>query len=199
MFARVLTFTGVEDLDAAVTYLQETALPVVRSQRGYKGLSASADRSGGVLGILSLWESEADRDASESALAKMREEARALFGAQLTVETFEERAVEVSRPPTVGSALMVTRISMDPAKIDENIEFFKREVAPQIKASHGFLALRNMINGRTGEGMVGTVWEDQQSMQAAATAAQARRAEAGARGVSFGDSSYREILFTDVR
>ena len=199
MYARVLTFSGVSDIDAAVRFMQDNAVPIVREQRGYQGLSASADRSGGVLGILSLWESEADRDASESALAKMREEARALFGAQLTVETFEERAVEVSRPPTVGSALMVTRISMDPAKIDENIEFFKREIAPQIKASPGFLALRNMINGRTGEGMVGTVWEDQQSMQAAATAAQARRAEAGARGVSFGDSSYREIIFADVR
>ena len=199
MYARVLTFTGVEDLDAAVAFLRDTALPVVGSQRGYQGLSASADRSGGVLGVLSLWASEADRDASESALAKTRDEARELFAAKLTVETFEERAVEVSRPPTVGSALMVTRIAMDPASIDDNIEFFQREVAPQIKATAGFRALRNMINSQTGEGIVGTVWDDEQTMRAAAADAQARRADAGRRGITFGDVSYREVVLTDLR
>jgi len=200
MYARVLTFTGVADLDAAIKFVQETALPVVHSQRGYKGLTASADRSAGTLGILSLWESEADRDASESALAKTRDEARQALGASnLTVETFEERAVEVSRPPVVGSALMVTRISMDPARVDENIEFFQREVAPQIKAGPGFRALRNMINGQTGEGIVGTIWDDEQSMQAAATAALARRGEAAGRGVTFGETSYRQIVFTDLK
>lgn len=199
MYARVLTFTGVSNIDAAVRFLQETGLPVARSQRGYKGLSASADRAGGVLGILSLWESQADRDASDSALVKTREEAAGQFGATMTVETFEERVVEVSRPPTVGSALMVTRISMDPAKVDENIEYFQGEVVPQIKAIPGFRALRNMINPETGEGIVGTAWDDEQALQAAAAAAQARRADAVGRGVRFGDTSYREIVFIDVR
>jgi heme-degrading monooxygenase HmoA len=189
----------VNDFDAALAFLQETALPVVRSQRGYKGLSASADRSAGTLGILSLWDSEADRDASESALSKTREEARGSFATGLTVENFEERAVEVRQPPSVGSALMVTRISMDPARVDENIEFFTREIAPRIRASAGFRALRNMIDGETGDGMVGTVWDDEQTMRAAAADAQARRADAVGRAVTFGDTSYREIVLTDLR
>jgi heme-degrading monooxygenase HmoA len=197
MYARVLTFSGVSDIDAAVKFMQDTAVSIVRSQRGYQGLSLSADRSGGILGALSLWETEADRDASDSALAKTRDEARGSFGAQLTVETFEELVVEVSRPPTVGSALMVTRIAMDPTKVDENIEFFKREVAPRIKASPGFRALRNMIDRQTGEGFVGTAWDDEQAMRAAAADAMARRAEAVSRGVTLGDPSYREIVFTD--
>ncbi len=199
MYARVLSFSGVNDIDAGVKFLQDNALEVVRSQRGYQGMTASADRAAGVFGVLSLWASEADRDASESALGKTRDEARAALGAQLTVETFEVMTAEVSRPPTVGSALMVTRISMDPAKIDENIEFFKREVAPQIKASPGFLAVRNMINRQTGDGIVGTAWSDEQAMRAAAEQAQARRVEAVRRGVTFGDISYREIVFADLR
>jgi heme-degrading monooxygenase HmoA len=199
MYARVLTFSGVNDIDAGVRFMRETAQPIVRSQRGYQGMTASADRSAGTLGVLSLWETEADRDASESALGKTREEARGLLGAQLTVATMEELAVELSRPPEVGSPLMLTRISMDPARIDGNVEFFKREVVPQIKASPGFRALRNMMNRQTGEGMVGTIWDDQQTMQAAAADALARREEAGRRGVSFVDTSYREVVFIDVR
>ncbi|MDQ1490074.1 MAG: hypothetical protein QOD57_4758 [Actinomycetota bacterium] len=199
MYARVLTFSGVTDLDAGIKYLQETAQPTVRSQRGYGGMTASADRSGGILGVLSLWETEADRDASDSALGKTRDEARGLLGAQLTVETFEEMVVEVSRPPQVGSALMVTRISMDPARIDEILEVFKQNVAPEIKASPGFRALRNMLNRQTGDGIVGTAWDDEQSMRAAATEAMARREDAGRRGVTFVDTSYREIVFIDLK
>jgi heme-degrading monooxygenase HmoA len=162
-------------------------------------MTASADRSGGILGVLSLWETEADRDASDSALGKTRDEARGLLGAQLTVETFEEMVVEVSRPPQVGSALMVTRISMDPARIDEILEVFKQNVAPEIKASPGFRALRNMLNRQTGDGIVGTAWDDEQSMRAAATEAMARREDAGRRGVTFVDTSYREIVFIDLK
>lgn len=65
-------------------------------------MTASADRAGGVLGILSVWESEADRDASESALGKTRQEAQGQFATGLTVETFEERVLLMTRPPEVG-------------------------------------------------------------------------------------------------
>jgi heme-degrading monooxygenase HmoA len=87
---------------------------------------------------------------------------------------------------------------MDPAKIDENVDFFKREVVPQIKASPGFRALRNMINRQTGEGMVGTVWTDNASMEAAAEAAEARRQQAAQQRVTFGEQSRREIVFADM-
>lgn len=197
MYTRLITLTGVKDIDSAVAFLEGSALSVVRAQRGYKGLSASADRSAGVLGILSVWETAADRDASDSALAKTREEARLQFGAELTVETFEQRAVEISRPPAVGCRLIVTRISMDPAKVDENIEYFKQEIVPQITSAPGFRALRNMINPETGEGVVGTIWDDEATMQAAAAAARDRRGGATARGVTFGETSYRDIVFTD--
>jgi len=55
-----------------------------------------------------------------------------------------------------------------------------------------------MINPQTGQGMVGTVGEDEQSMRAASDMAMARRSEATNRGVSFGDTSYREVVFIDM-
>ncbi len=197
MYARVVTLSGVKDVDGFLASLQETSLESLRAQRGYKGLSVSADRSAGVVGTLTLWETEADRDASDSALAKLREEVTGRFAGDMQVDTFEERVVEISKPPTVGSRLMVTRVSMDPAKVDETMEAFKQEVVPQIKAGPGFRALRNMINPQTGEGIAGTVWEDEQSMQAASEMAMARRPEGEARGVTFGETSYREIIFMD--
>ena len=199
MHTRVLTFTGAKNIDGGVDYLRQKVVPLLKEQKGYRGVSASADRSGGVFGILSLWETESDREASESALAKARQEGLDITGGELTVETFEQLLSEVADPPGPGSALMVTRISMDPAKIDENLAFFKSDILPRIKANAGFQAVRNMIDRKTGHGLVGTVWANQDAMKAAAAEAQSRRQEGIARGVSFGEVTYREILFADMR
>ena len=198
MFTRVVTLSGVEDVDAALAHIQEIAVPALRSQTGYKGLSISVDRAAGVVGTMSVWASEADRDASESGLAKLRDDAAAMFAADMKVDSFEEQVVEVSTPPAPGASLMVTRISMDPEKIGENLARFQAEVLPQIKATPGFRTLRTMMNTETGEGIVGSVWDDDASMQAAAEAAMARRVDATARGVNFGATSFREIIFIEM-
>ena len=57
-------------------------------------MPASTGRRG-VLGILSLWETQSDRDSSESALAKSRQEGLDIIGGDLTVETFEQLVAEV--------------------------------------------------------------------------------------------------------
>ncbi len=198
MYTRVLTFTGAKDIDAGVSYLRDKVLPVLRAQQGYRGVSASADRSSGLLGILSLWETEADREASFGVLAGARAEAIDLVGGELTVEAFEEMALQVSKPPAPGSALLVTRISMDPSKVEENAAFFRSEIVPRIAAGSGFMALRSMINRQTGEGLVGTVWEDEGSRKTAFDEALARRPEGAARGVTFGETSFREILLAEL-
>jgi heme-degrading monooxygenase HmoA len=199
MHNRVLTFTGAKNIDDGVAFVRDNAVPVLQEQKGYRGMTASADRDGGVLGILSLWETEADRDASFGPLAGLRQQGLDVVGGELTVESFEQLVEEMASPPTVGSALMVTRISMDPAKIDENLGFFKSEVVPRISAAPGFLALRNMMDRTTGRGLVGSAWSDQEAMKNAAAQGQARRDEGRARGVSFDGDSYREIVFADVR
>jgi heme-degrading monooxygenase HmoA len=199
MFTRIVTFTGATDIDAGVRYVHDTVAPLLREQKGFRGVTVSADRSGGVLGVMSLWETEAERDASESTLVKAREEGLRIIGGEVTVENFEELLAEMDEPPTVGSLLLLRRISMDPADVDESFGFFKREVLPEIKSIPGFRAVRNMINRQTGEGMVGSVWADKASMVAAAEAGEARRQQAAQRRVIVGEHSKREIVFVDLR
>ena len=199
MYNRVLTFTGAKNIDDGVAFVRDNVVPILQEQKGYRGVTASADRDGGVLGVLSMWETEADRDASFGPLAELRQQGLDVVGGELTVESFEQLVEEMASPPTVGSALMVTRISMDPAKIDENLGFFKSEVVPRITAAPGFLALRNMMDRKTGRGLVGSAWADQEAMKNAAAQGQARRDEGRARGVNFDEDSYREIVFADMR
>src|SRR5437588_4590072 len=143
MYARVITFTGAKNIDDGLTFVQEKAMPLVGAQQGYRGLSISADRQGGVLGILSLWETEADRQASDGALTDVRQEGLHVIGGDMTVENFEQVVIELGdTPPGPGSALLVQRVSMDPATVDDNLAFFKSEVVPRIRANPGFRALR---------------------------------------------------------
>jgi hypothetical protein len=198
MFARTVNFTGTSDIDAGVRYLHDTVAPLLRGQNGFRGVTASADRPGHVLGVLSLWDTEANRDASDSALIKARAEGQQAIGGDMTVELFEELLFEVVRPPAVGCSLLLRRVSMDPASIDGNLAFFRQVVLPEFKASPGFCAARNMINRETGAGVVGTIWVDEASMEAAAADAETRRARAAQRGVVFGEQSKREIVFADL-
>jgi len=197
MFTRVVQLTGAKDIDAGVAFVRDTVAPLLHQQKGFKGVTASADRAGGVFGVLTLWDSAADRDASESAMLKVREEATKLIGGTMSVEFFEEVVFETTGPPGPGAALLIRRVSMDPARIEDNLEFFKREILPQIKAEPGFVAVRQMINRQTGDAIVGTVWTDAASMNAAAESAQRRQGQAADR-VTFGEQSKREILFVDL-
>jgi heme-degrading monooxygenase HmoA len=199
MYTRILTFKRATDIDGGVSYLRDEVLPVLSAQHGFRGVTASADRAGALLGIMSLWESESDRAASDSALGKARQEAVKIAGGDLTVENFEQVAEVTTKPPMVGCALIVTRTSMDPASVEDNIVFFKNEVVAQIKAEPGFCALRNMIDRQTGRGLVGTVWENRGAMEAFAAKSSERRAVAVSRGISFDDTSYRELLLAEIK
>jgi heme-degrading monooxygenase HmoA len=199
MYTRLITWTNATDIEGGIEYLRGTALPLIHQQKGYRGLSASADRSAGRLNILSIWENEADRDASDSALGKARDEATEIIGGSIQVEKLEVLVSEVVTPAVPGSALMVSPYSMDPSTIDENLSFFKNEIVPQIKAAPGFCSLRNMVNRNTGAGYVGTVWADRSALdKQAESGAVARREAASARGITFGEISYLEFVLVDT-
>ncbi len=199
MFNRVLTFRGATDIDGGVTYLRDAALPVLEAQHGYRGVTASGDRSSRVFGILSLWDTASDRSASDSALGKAREEALKIVGGDLTIENFEEVVLEMVRPPSPGCGLFVTRVHMDPSVIEENLEFFKSDVLPQIKSQPGFCGLRNMMDRATGRAIVGSVWDSRAQAETMQATAPERRARAEERGVSFDETEVREILFASIK
>ena len=140
MYTRLLTFTGATGIDAGVDYLREEALPILEAQRGFRGVSASADRAGNLMSILSLWETEADRSASDSALGKAREEALKLVGGGLEIENFEETVQVITKPPVAGCVLNVVRVRMEPASIERNIAWFTESIVPTITA-HGATAM----------------------------------------------------------
>jgi hypothetical protein len=85
---------------------------------------------------------------------------------------------------------------MDLAGIDDNLEFFRQTVVPEMRTRPGFLAVRHLIDRDTGQGRVGSVWADQASLAASLAQSERRRARAMDRGVEFGEDRVLDVLFT---
>jgi heme-degrading monooxygenase HmoA len=199
MHARVVTFTGAANIDAGISFLREKVMPAMRDQKGYRGLNASTDRPRGVLGVLTLWDTEAGRDASWDALAPMRAETLDATGGDMRVGNYELLLQEIGFvPPAPGSALMLMPVDMDAARVDEHLAFFRSQVLPEITTAPGFRAVRFLMNRETGRGIIGTVWSDAPAMAAVAATAASRRQAAAARGVLFGEASFREMVLGDI-
>lgn len=195
MQARISTVTGATDIDAGITFLREQVVPQLQQQKGFRGLSASGDRAAGVVTVLSLWETEADLDASESAADKARGDALRVLGGEVSVERYEQGVMELGdTPPGLGTKLHIRHIRMDPGRIDDNTDFFRETVVPEMKSSPGFRGVRHLIDRKTGEGRVGTLWADDESLAAALAASEQRRGRAADRGVEFGDEQVLEVL-----
>ena len=107
-FVRVVTASGDPDkLDAAIVNLRGHVLPILKAQPGYRATIASVDRQTGRLSVSTVWETKADRDASESKLAGPRAEVAKIAGAgphEVEVENFESAFVELSAAITQAPA-----------------------------------------------------------------------------------------------
>jgi hypothetical protein len=58
--------------------------------------------------------------------------------------------------------------------------------------------VRNLMDRSTGQGAVGSIWEDETSMQAGEATAEERRQRALERGVQLSDPSYRTVLLSHL-
>jgi heme-degrading monooxygenase HmoA len=195
MHARLTTVTGATKIDDGVAYLRDSVLPQVQQQKGFQGLTASADRSTGLVLVLALWESEADLDASESVADKARSQSLKVLGGQAKVDRFEQTVWEVGAVrPQPGAKLHVRPIKMDPSRVDENLIFFKETVLPEIKETPGFMSVRQLTNRKSGEGRVGTIWADAASLETAQAKSEERRPMAAGQGVEFGEDMVLELV-----
>lgn len=107
-FVRVVTANGHPDkLDAAIVYIRNTVLAVLKAQKGYSATIASVDRQSGRLSASSVWDTKADLDASESKIAGPWAETAKIAGASsqdVQVEIFETVFVELSAAATPATA-----------------------------------------------------------------------------------------------
>jgi heme-degrading monooxygenase HmoA len=201
MYVRMSTSEGVTDVDAVASRLQDLALGGLEEQKGFRGITACADRASGVVSVLTSWETEEDLTASDMKATDVTQRVFAGAAGRLgEFQVYEQLAQDIGdKPPVAGCRLVMTPITMAPADVDDNIAYFRTKVLPYLKASRGFRAVRHLIDRQTGQGAVGTVWDDESCLDEWMSRAAQLRAQGGTAGIGFGEPFRLEIILSDVR
>ena len=98
MFARVSTLHGPPDLlEASLAVIRQEVLPAFRERPGFKGILSLVNPERGTWIAVSLWQSEADMQASDEEAQSLRAAAAEAGHDQiLSVERYEVGLYEMS-------------------------------------------------------------------------------------------------------
>jgi len=103
VFVRFNTVAGTpERIDNAIKFMEKQALPVLRTQKGYRALLMNVDRMTGRSTVATVWDTRADLEASEAKVSGLRRDAADAAGAaDVKVEIFETAFAEIKQTTKV--------------------------------------------------------------------------------------------------
>ncbi len=187
MFARYITVRGdPSKLDAAIDYVDGKARAAVEATEGNRGFAVVVDAEGGQLIGASYWDTAESMRAAEEKLADTRAAAREAMDGEMSIERFEVALGFRHSIPARGAAVRLSRLEVDPARVDEAISLMREESVPRVKGAEGLCSFQLLLDRQTGAGMVVTAWESQQAASAFWPTAEQLRARASDRvGVRF--------------
>jgi heme-degrading monooxygenase HmoA len=98
VFVRANDIQGsIERIDDVLEFARQQVLPSVKSQRGWLSMLLMVNRQNGRSLLMSVWDSAANREASEAAVRAMREQGGATAGAStVEVSLYEAAVVELN-------------------------------------------------------------------------------------------------------
>jgi heme-degrading monooxygenase HmoA len=92
-------------IDATLAFMREKTIPVLKGQPGYRALLMMANRESGRLLVSSVWNTAAEREASDAAISGLRKQASELAQAQsVRVSLYESLVAEVSPAAQAATA-----------------------------------------------------------------------------------------------
>lgn len=167
MYARVTTAIFQRDkFDDAVNYFRDH-LAEIRQQRGNRDLLFLLDHASGKSLIVTLWESDADREASESSgyyAARMKELAQYLIG-QPTRDVFEV-TVDESAGKDQPHFVRATTLPLQVDKIDEAIRVMNTSVVPAARQQQAWRRLLSLGDRASGKAITFSFWENEATLRA---------------------------------
>ncbi len=88
---------SIAQIDATVAFMRDKAIPVLKAQPGYRALLTMVNRETGRLLVTSVWNTAADREASDAAIRALRQQVGEIAQAQnIRVSLYESLVAEVS-------------------------------------------------------------------------------------------------------
>ena len=162
MYARVNIIFGAEDkVGPGVAHIEKSDRYVVEAAPGNRGLTTLVDRKTGVIVAISYWDDLGH--SSEAALTKARAGAAKAAGGALITENFEIAVAGRLAVPDPGATVQMTRMQLDPLRVDAGLAFVRDELLQRLSACSGLCSAELLIDRVIGNGLLVTTWTDQEA------------------------------------
>jgi hypothetical protein len=167
MFVRATTIhADLDRLQDGIDYIRREVVPAARALPGNLGLSMNVDRDTGLAMVATAWETEADRDASMTALGEQREKATMLLGATTFVTELLELAVlDRLRPAQAGFWTRLTRVAIAPELVDQAIDAFASSTLHDLQLLDGYCSAVLLVDRARGLGGVQVTFDSRQALE----------------------------------
>jgi hypothetical protein len=162
MHLRLNTFAGDKtQVDATVSWLEETLRPRVELLMGYRGsATVTADADGYALHA-SYWSDVDAMVAADRALAPLLEQGEATSGGEIGREGYEVLINLRHQPPPDGGPAELARFEFPGDRIHEVIDIFTTVMLPSIERAPGLCGVQLLVDPEHARGIVATTWVDE--------------------------------------
>ena len=188
-------------IDDGIAYMRDQVMPELENVDGYVGISLLVNRESGRCIIAAAYESEDAMRASADKAKQLRSQAVERFGGEVEkIEEWEIGLLHRDHQSADGACVRATWAKGDPGMAEQNIEYFKTSILPDLESLEGFCSASLLLNRSTGLGVSSVTFDSREAMQRNRERATALKAEKiGALGVDELDESEFELALAHLR
>lgn len=187
-------------VDDLIRFVQREVAPPLQDLPGSLGLSMFADRDSGTCTVSTAWDSEQDRDASDASLAPVRTRVAVEFEAVPTVELFEMAVLDRRRPAEAGFWARMTRVTIDPERIDDAVDAYGTTTLPALELLDGFCSAVLLVDRSAGMGLSSVTFDSRSALDASRELAKGIRSTSVAKmGAEIVEVRESEVVIAGIR
>lgn len=200
MFARMSFIEGERTrLDELVEYVTWTVKPATDLLAGNRGLGMWIDRSSGAALVMSVWVDESCMNASERAVAQLRDDGAAVMRGVATVERYETTLIDALTPHKVGNVMRLVRMSCDVRDLEAHTTWMQANVMPVLRRVPGYLSYVIAADRSNGRVLGMSTYRDGTDADIAYAATAPIRTAAVNRGITIDDVQQYEVALVGIR
>lgn len=201
MFIRATTVAAdPARLDEGIRLTRDVVAPALSAVPGSLGLSMYVDRDTGTSTVSSAWETREARDAAQAALDPLRARAAGIVGGLPVTELFELAVLDRRRPAEPGFWSRMTRVSIDPHRMETAIDAYRSTTLPALELLDGYCSAALLVDYGRGAGISSVVFDSRAALDASRDQGeQIRRTSTEKAGAEVVDVRESEIVIAGMR
>ncbi len=162
-------------LAEVVKFVEAEVRPAVERLRGSLGMSLFTNPELGVAIAESFWASREALQQSEDRVSPDCRDAVRRAAGTVSVERYRVPVFEWewNEPLGAGAGVRLTRMDIEPSRVDDEVEAYGDTVVPWLAETEGFLGALLFVDPSTGHSISQTIWRNHQTLAASRSAAAA--------------------------